>query len=78
MSDQKTITTKILIEKDFLEHLLSCLANQKFINESAPCGDAIAMSNREYKNIQQENQRIIDQAYKDGWDFLAAEKVTYV
>lgn len=51
----KTIT----IDKDFLEHLLGCLANQKFM----PMDNLSAN--------EQEKQRIIDEAYAKGWELLA-------
>jgi hypothetical protein len=60
----------ITIEKAFLDHLLSCLANQKFINESPPNGDAAAMEPSEYQRIQRENQRVIDAAFEKGMDLL--------
>lgn len=57
--DVKTIT----IEEDFFEHLLNCMANQKFIGEVPPNGDAMSLSQTEYKNIQQDHQRVIDETY---------------
>lgn len=61
----------ISIEKNFLEHLLNCLANQKFINETPPNGDALAMGKKAYEKVQVDNQAIIDKAWKDGMSMLS-------
>lgn len=55
----------IKIESSFFEHLLLCLANQKFIK--AVNADATTC---DYKKIQIKNQKIIDKAYKKGMDIL--------
>lgn len=61
---------KIEIESDFLEHLLNCLANQKYINEIN--ADALDC---DHKNIQKENQVVIDTAWKKGMDILQDNKI---
>lgn len=53
----------IRVHRDDLEYLLMCLANQKFINELPPNGDAMALGKSEYDRIQQENQECIDSCY---------------
>lgn len=58
---KKTIT----IDQDFFEHLLNCLANQKYIHEIN--ADATTC---DYKSIQQKNQKVIDKAYHDGRTLL--------
>lgn len=55
----------IKIERSFFEHLLNCLCNQKFIRQIN--ADALEC---DYKKIQQENQQIIDKAWRDGMDAL--------
>ncbi len=62
----KTIT----IDIDFFEHLLNCLANQKFIGEKPPCGDAMAMKKTAYLKTQKKNQKIIDIAWNRGMNLL--------
>lgn len=51
---------QIIISEDSFEHLLSCLDNQKFVGESPPNGDALAMGEKEYNKVQDENQACID------------------
>lgn len=63
---------KIEIEVDFLEHLLCCLANQKFIGKMPPCGDALAMGQVDYEKVYREMQQAIDQAYHDGWKLVTS------
>lgn len=65
---------KILIEEDFFEHLLSCLANQKFVNELPPNGDAVSSGKEVYYAIQKRNQKIIDEAWMKGMDLLKLKK----
>ena len=62
---------KITIERDFLEHLLNCLANQKFISERPPNGDALSLGQEEYDSLQKKNQRVIDDAWEKGHELLA-------
>ncbi len=50
----------IRIHEDSFGHLLSCLDNQKFINEAPPCGDAIAMGKKAYDKVNAKNQAAID------------------
>lgn len=51
---------KIIISCDSFEHLLNCLDNQKFVNESPPNGDALSLGEQEYDEVQRENQAAID------------------
>lgn len=63
----------ITISKSFFEHLLNCLANQKFIGELPPNLDALELGKSEYNNIQIENQKEIDRAYCKGRFILSLE-----
>lgn len=65
MNTQKTIT----VNRDFFEHLLNCLANQKYIRDIN--ADALEC---DYKSIQKENQAHIDKAWRDGMDLLHQSK----
>lgn len=69
------IDEKIAIDKNYFEHLLNCLANQKFIGEAPPCGDAMAMDKNDYLNVQRENQKIIDKAWNRGMFILNLENI---
>jgi len=64
------MTKTITIEENFLEHLLACLANQKYTGDFN--ADAIEGGEDEYQKINAENQEVIDKAYSDGWDLLLA------
>lgn len=58
----------MIVDRDFFEHLLNCLANQKFIHEI----NADALSpDTDYKQVQREGQEAIDKAYRDGHDLLS-------
>ncbi len=48
----------VVLKKDDFEHILACLANQKFINEV----DADGLTG-DYKKTQRENQKAIDKTY---------------
>jgi hypothetical protein len=63
----------ITVSKSYFEHLLSCLANQKFIGESPPNADALELDRSEYENIQIENQNVIDKAWRNGMFMLCLE-----
>lgn len=57
--------SKITLDRNYFEHLLNCLANQKYI------GDINADATEcDYKAIQKENQAVIDKAWRDGMDLL--------
>ena len=56
----------ITISKDYFEHLLNCLANQKFVGELPINGDSLATDPSEYQNTQSEIQKAIDVAYHKG------------
>ena len=60
----------ISVDVKFFEHLLNCLANQKFIGELPPCEDAMALSEAKYNGIQKENQKKIDEAWNEGMKML--------
>ncbi len=60
----------IKIDTDFFEHLLNCLANQKFIGEAPPNGDALAMGQEAYEELHESNQEIIDKAWNKGMAIL--------
>ena len=62
--------SNIIIEDDSFEHLLNCLDNQKFVGESPPCGDAMALSTESYNAIQEEIQAAIDDCRKQCRDIL--------
>lgn len=51
----------IIIEVDFLEHLLNCMANQKFIN-SHDCTES----------WKSKEQKAIDKAYHEGRQILSS------
>lgn len=66
----------IAIESDFLEHLLACLANQKYINEFN--ADAVQeLSVDEFELHRQKTQRTIDKAWNKGMKILN-EAVTLI
>ena len=67
---------KITISKDYFEHLLNCLANQKYVGELPTCGDALAEGPEKYKNVQEENQKVIDKAWREGMFILTMNKRT--
>ncbi len=60
----------ITISKSYFEHLLNCLANQRFIGELQPNADSLSLEKIEYDNIQILNQKIIDKAWRQGMFFL--------
>jgi hypothetical protein len=62
---------KITISKTFFEHLLNCLANQKYVGELPTCGDALAEGPEKYKNVQEEIQKVIDVAWREGMFILS-------
>jgi len=65
---------KMEIDIEFFEHLLNCLANQKFIGEPPPCGDAMALGKKKYDAIQKANQKTIDKAWRKGMEILRTVK----
>ena len=58
------------LPQKFLEHLLACLANQKFINEVN--ADGLSEGPERVREIQQGIQQAIDDAYHHGWELLMA------
>lgn len=69
LNGQKKDGNVILPVGDF-EHLLNCLANQKFIGEPPACGDAMAAGPEGRAKVDAENQKAIDDAWKQGMDLL--------
>lgn len=63
----------IEVRTDFFEHLLNCLANQKYIGEAPPNGDALAMGEETFNELQDANQQTIDDAWNDGMAILAGK-----
>ena len=62
----------IKIEEDFYEHLLNCLANQKFIGEAPPNGDALAMGKRLMKNCMNAIRKLLMRHGIKEWKFCKA------
>lgn len=60
----------IIIEKNSFEMILACLANQKFVHEAPPNGDAMAMGKKAYNKTQKEIQSVIDDCYRQMEDIL--------
>ncbi len=60
----------IEIPEPFFEHLLNCLANQKYVGEPPPNADAVAMGQEAYDELQTSSQSVIDDAWRDGMDIL--------
>jgi len=58
----------VIISRDSFEHLLNCLANQKFIGDFN--ADAIEEGEEEYDRIKAENQDAIDGFYCQCRDLL--------
>ena len=62
----------ITMPKIVFEHLLNCLANQRFVHEAPPCGDAMAMDPADYAATRQGIQAVIDKAWLEGHELLRA------
>lgn len=65
---------KITIGRDYFEHLLACLANQKFIDQTPINGEMLDSGKHERRKVQIEHQATIDKAWKDGMDMLVKSK----
>lgn len=61
--------TTITLEVDFFDHLLNCMANQKYIHNMS--ADALGESGKEIRKIQEDNQRVIDEAYHKARELLS-------
>jgi hypothetical protein len=61
---ERTVT----IEARFFEHLLACLANQKFIHEVN--ADGMSEGIKKVRSKQAEMQEAIDDAYRQSMEFL--------
>jgi len=64
----------ITIPEDWFEHLLNCLANQKFIGEAPVNGDALALGKETRDELQETNQSVIDRAWNEGMSMLSVNK----
>jgi len=62
-----TIEGLIAVPREFFEHLLNCLANQKFINDIN--ADAVSLDT-DSQAIQRDCQGTIDKAWLRGMDML--------
>lgn len=60
----KTIT----IDREFLDHLLNCLATQKFLYDVN--ADGLSEGEEKVKQMQSEAQQAIDTAWREGMDML--------
>lgn len=58
----------VVVSARFFEHLLACLANQKFIHDVN--ADGLADGIDEVRRQQREMQQAIDTAYREGWELL--------
>ena len=66
MNENKTASDKITLDRDFFEHLLNCLANQKFITEVTGSRDCLVKGEKLCKKEKEINQDIIDIAWNKG------------
>jgi hypothetical protein len=62
-----TLEGFISVPVDLFEHLLNCLANQKFINDIN--ADALS-DDTDYRQVQRETQNAIDRTWLKGMDML--------
>ena len=62
----------VVISQDSFEHILNCLANQKYIGELPQNGDSLSEGMHEYYKVQQENQQAIDNCWRQGMDLLCS------
>lgn len=65
----------ILISEGSFQHLLNCLANQKFVGETPINGDSVAVGKEEYYRVQNAMQDAIDDFWKQGMDLLANDEI---
>lgn len=70
----KIVGANVVIPVGKFEHILNCLANLKFVGETAPCGEAMEMPEDEYRLIQKETQRAIDDCYRQGMELLSVSQ----
>jgi len=64
----ETMTDTITINRDYFEHLISCLANQKFMGDFN--ADSIEAGEGVYNKTNKLMQEAIDKAYMEGLDLL--------
>ena len=64
----------ILISEGSFEHLLNCLANQKFVGETPINGDSVAVGKEEYDRVQNSMQDAIDDFWKQCMDLLMSKE----
>lgn len=62
---------RISIDEGSFEHILNCLANQKYVGKAPPCGDAMDTEPAEYRKVQKDNQEAIDDCWRQGMAFLS-------
>lgn len=65
---------KVTIDADFFEHLLNCMANQRFIGEAPVNGDALATGIETRQELEKANQSVIDDAYSDAMCILLGKQ----
>ena len=64
----------ILISEGSFQHLLNCLANQKFVGEAPINGDSVAVGKEEYYQVQNEMQDAIDDFWKQCMSLLTSDE----
>lgn len=64
----------ILISEGSFQHLLNCLANQKFVGEMPINGDSVSVGKEEYDRVQNSMQDAIDDFYKQCMDLLISKE----
>ena len=69
--DMKVENGRTSISFDSLEHIMACLANQKFVGEPPQNGDSLAEGKEKYDKVQKECQDAIDGCWKQGMDFMS-------
>lgn len=57
------LTGNITLPVEDFEQLLAALANQKFVGEAPPNGDALDMGKEKYDATQKSTQELIDEIY---------------
>ena len=66
--EAKKVGTDIVISEDSFEHLLNCLANQKYIADIN--SDGMADGEKAIKAVQEHNQAAIDDFYRQCMEVL--------
>lgn len=68
MSDHPHNRPVIVLDRDYFEHLLNCLASQKFLYHVN--ADGMSEGEEKVKQMQAEAQQAIDAAWRKGMDML--------